>query len=45
MNRAKLLLQGAPAAKGEEGAAGATLASDFNRQERWKEEIGGQESD
>ncbi|MDN8590370.1 hypothetical protein Q0V21_16470 [Paenibacillus sp. 11B] len=38
-------LKGAQAAKGEEGAEGATLASDFNRQERWKEEIGGQESD
>lgn len=37
-------LKGAQAAKGEEGAEGATLASDFNRQERWKEEIGGQES-
>ncbi|OPG94246.1 hypothetical protein B2I21_33855 [Chryseobacterium mucoviscidosis] len=36
--------EGAQAAKGEEGAEGATLASDFNRQERWKEEIGGQES-
>ncbi len=37
--------QGAQAAKGEEGAEGATLASDFNRQERWEKEIGGQESD
>ncbi|KGP79777.1 hypothetical protein P364_0122400 [Paenibacillus sp. MAEPY2] len=36
--------EGAQAAKGEEGAEGVTLASDFNRQERWKEEIGGQES-
>ncbi|MEK4053388.1 hypothetical protein MHB84_07045 [Paenibacillus sp. FSL F4-0087] len=37
--------QGAQVAKGEEGAEEATLASDFNRQERWKKEIGGQESD
>ncbi|MEK4370339.1 hypothetical protein [Paenibacillus sp. FSL R5-0473] len=35
--KSEWLRQRCTSSEGEEGVAGASLASDFNRQERWKE--------